>query len=63
MITLDVKEYCHNCDGFVPIVVTSYLHGNLDEINKVVRCENDRKCTAIARYIERSINGETHRES
>lgn len=61
MITLDVKDYCHDCDGFIPMVVTSYLCGNLDEINRVVRCENHKKCIAIERYIERSINGETHR--
>lgn len=62
MITLDVAEYCHNCEAFEPVAEKKFLFVDNDvlidnpEGSMVVRCENKRKCMAIARYIERTIN-------
>lgn len=58
MIVLDVKPYCHECDGFVPEVSTMYQTLSDTPIMKNVHCENRRKCDAIARYLERKKVGE-----
>lgn len=53
MITLDVAAYCHNCDGFEPVKITL---GNMNgDQTTVVRCENNRKCFAMYRHIEKTV--------
>lgn len=49
MITLDVKEYCHDCSEFHPEVITFY--GDSKAVVKDVVCTNRERCAAICNYI------------
>lgn len=62
MITLDVKPYCHNCDGFSP-VANSFKTCDISEgilKTTLVQCEHARKCEAMYKHIlkESSKNAE-----
>ena len=63
MIKLDVKPYCHNCDGFSPVANTEKLYTLANEPilrETTVRCEHARKCEAMYKHIlkESSKNAE-----
>lgn len=54
MITLDVKEYCHNCPGFEPSVTRNEMfdsgHG---AVETVVRCKYRGRCESMVRYLKK----------
>lgn len=54
MISLDIKEYCHNCPDFEPekVVVRTPL-----DVFTFVQCENKGKCMAIAKRIKEELVG------
>lgn len=50
MIKLDIKEYCNDCRAFEPEVVTNYS-SDMTHTDKIVRCENAKKCEIMMRYL------------
>lgn len=59
MITLDVKDYCHNCPGFEAEVISDstrlYAGGveYCEASNKVVKCRYRKRCEAMMKYLEK----------
>lgn len=53
MIELQVEDYCHDCDGFNP-VVDKRFYEFLDCIeSQAVVCSSKRHCAQLMRYLER----------
>lgn len=57
MINLDVADYCHNCDGFDPVAYKTDIStpNNPNTVMTVVRCDNNRKCLAMYRHIQKEV--------
>lgn len=60
MIQLDVKEYCHECPEFTPVLGEVLENWNLAVVNTPVTCKYDKECSVVKvkgelrnlRYIE-----------
>lgn len=56
MISLDVKDYCHDCPDFVPD--SEQLMQYSDDfiprmmISNIVKCKNADKCAAMMKYLK-----------
>lgn len=55
MISLDTKEYCHDCPNFEPEVQTVYYDNSVQHI---IRCSNMAHCQAIEQHLKKSIKTE-----
>lgn len=53
MISLEVADYCHGCDGFDPELENRCYDFNNDVKAQVVVCSNKRRCYQMMRYLER----------
>lgn len=58
MITLDIKEYCNNCDYFEP-EKSSVVYADGNSYTEVM-CKNKSKCDRIEAYLRRKMEKEDH---
>lgn len=54
MITLEIKEYCNDCRAFEPVVQNSYSP-DMTHVDKIIRCENAKKCEIMMRYLYKQV--------
>lgn len=57
MIELDIRDYCHKCPEFDPVVKRLYDYGRGPCIQNV-SCEHKDRCDMIYRYIKFESNKE-----
>lgn len=59
MIELDLKDYCHNCDGFEPVFVEGSSvyndSGMISRETSYVRCRYAKRCANIEKYLTRAM--------
>lgn len=53
MIELQVEDYCHDCDGFDPVVENRFYEFSDNIKAQTVVCSNKRRCFQLMRYLER----------
>lgn len=53
MITLEVADYCHGCDGFDPELESRLYEFGGNVRAQIVVCSNKRRCFQLMRYLER----------
>lgn len=53
MITLIVKNYCHNCPEFEPDVYKDTLYVNGEDINMTnIKCIHRQRCESIIEFLK-----------
>ena len=57
MIELNVNDFCHGCDEFAPVVSRLYSENFTGDsrIDHVVRCEHDKRCCRIVKFLEKKL--------
>ena len=64
MIRIDVEGYCQSCMDFSPDVIKPTrsidpLGGGVVQSDTIIRCEHEKRCKSIKRYLEQQMKGET----
>lgn len=53
MITLNVKNYCHNCPEFEPYADKNTLYSGDEKMHMTeIRCIHSERCKIIAEFLE-----------
>ena len=54
MITIDVQDYCQDCDRFdpAPYIKTMRHDGEIQTADTVIRCRNAERCAYLERRLE-----------
>ena len=62
MIQIDVEGYCQSCMDFSPDVIKPARMidtlGTVIQSNTIIRCEHEKRCRSIKRYLEQQMKGE-----